>query len=71
MCCEDIIKSEPLNATVTLDTLEVGSLFKVCYENFSLSSEKSMIMFKLQGSLKVLGRRVPVESERVERRMSQ
>ena len=49
-CCETIIKSEPLNATSTLDTLEVATLFKVCYENFSLSSDK------MYGEVEVAGK---------------
>lgn len=57
MCCEDIIKSEPLNATVTLDTLEVGSLFKVCYENFSLSSEKKYDHVQVAGKSEGIGKK--------------
>jgi hypothetical protein len=56
-CCEDIIKSEPLNATVTLDTLEVGSLFKFCYENFSLSSEKMYDHLQVAGKSEGIGKK--------------
>jgi hypothetical protein len=57
VCCEEIIKSEPLNATVTLDTLEVGSLFKVCYENFSLSSEKMYDHVQVAGKIEGIGKK--------------
>jgi hypothetical protein len=51
VCCEEIIKSEPLNAMAMLDTLEVGTLFKVCYENFSLSSEKMYANVEVAGKI--------------------
>jgi hypothetical protein len=56
VCCEEIIKSEPLNAMAMLDTLEVGTLFKVCYENFSLSSEKMYANVEVAGKIEGIGK---------------